>query len=135
VSTERNLKQLLAYACVGLAAFAFEYVVFLVLTIPCKVHYVLSHTIARILSAILHFFLSRHFIFKPHSGLLAEGAKYAAAVLLVLTTTAALLYALVECTGMSPVLAKPLAGLLMFFVSFITLKLVVFTGRNGSARQ
>jgi putative flippase GtrA len=131
VDFKQNTKQFLGFTCVGMTAFVFEYLLFLFLTIPCQLHYILAHSLARVLSAILHFLLNRNLVFRSSKGLLAESAKYTAAALFVLAATAGLLYLFVEHMKMSPLLAKPLAGLVMFIFSFVTLKTVVFANERS----
>ena len=118
------------YAAVGMVSFLIDYAVFLLLTFAFGVHYLASHVVARIGSAVFNFLVNKHLVFKSRSKTLAEPLRYVGAVIVSMSTVAGLLYGLVELMHVSRAMAKPAAELTVFVCNFVILRTLVFRGRK-----
>jgi putative flippase GtrA len=89
----------------------------------------LSNIAARILSATLNFWINKRLVFCNRDRELLAGAKYAALAACILAGNTALLSFLVNSLGINQFVAKPLAEVTFFLVSWFVQKTFVFKKR------
>lgn len=95
----------------------------------------LSNVLARVVSATFNFTVNRRFVFADGGAVSSVGVavlKYAALAVSILALNTGLLTVLVDVVGFSAVWAKPVVEIVMFGVSYVVQKTVVFrTGKWG----
>lgn len=126
----RVLSVFLKYVLVGLASFGIDYSIFLTTTNIFDVHYLYAHTIARFFSAFFNFFCNKNIVFKTKKNTFYELQKYITTVFFSYLLSGVLLYFLVDMSGISKELAKPLSELSMFIINFIILNFLVFSDKK-----
>lgn len=86
----------------------------------------LSNAAARVLSAVLNFWINKRFVFHSRDRALSAGARYALLAVGVLAGNTALLSFLVYCLGIDAFVAKPIAEAAFFLASWSVQRAYVF---------
>ena len=123
----RVLATFMKYVSVAFVSFLIDYLIFLVLTYAFGIYFLYAHLSSRIFSGTLNFLLNKHLVFKSDKSHGKQAVKYLFAVMLALIATSSILYALVEVSGLTRALAKPIAELLVFILNFFVLRKIVFS--------
>jgi putative flippase GtrA len=120
----RHMANALVSALVDNIVFAFMWILgFPVLT---------SLVVGRVLSALFNFFVGKTLVFKSKDNVVRELVEYALlAVCVILLAYGAITFLVAE-SGMSPMIAKLIVELALFFLSFSVQRVFIF-GRGGDA--
>lgn len=133
--TYKILKEVIKFSASSLIGFLVDYLAFTLLTlIPVPdtwTQWVLAcNIIARVISASVNFTLNYKLVFKSKKKLWKAILEYIALAIFILACNTGFLYLLVEQAGMNKYLAKVIVEVVMFTVSWIVQRLLVFRRRK-----
>jgi putative flippase GtrA len=115
-------KTKLKYVSLGLFGEIVDFVLLFILTSFLNVFYILSAVIAYLVGMFANFYLHKNFTFKYHTknlwGSLSSFFKYAMISITGLIVTIFLMSVFVELVGLYYLLAKLLAGIIVFFLNY-----------------
>lgn len=87
---------------------------------------IISNTLARIISASFNYQLNRRYVFRHEGGLWKTALGYAALALAILLVNTAFLLWFITGKGVGGMAAKMVVEIMLFFVSFLIQKLLIF---------
>lgn len=133
--TYKILKEVVKFSASSLIGFLIDYLAFTCLTlIPVPdtwTEWVLAcNIIARIISASVNFTINYKFVFRSKKKLWKAILEYVLLALFILGCNTLFLYLLVDKAGMNKYLAKVIVEVVMFTVSWIVQRLLVFRKRK-----
>ena len=129
----RIYKEILKVSASSFLAFLIDYALYgilLVITagLPALVSVRLSNIAARIVSAGFNFTVNRKVVFRSRGNAAEQGIKYAALAAGILAFNTVILSFLTGTAGIQPMAAKIMTEALLFLISWVLQKKVVFSG-------
>lgn len=133
--TYKILKEVIKFSASSLIGFLIDYIAFTCLTfVPVPeswTQWVLAcNIIARVISASVNFTINYKFVFKSKKNIWKAVFEYILLALFILGCNTLFLYLLVDKAGMNKYLAKIIVEVVMFTVSWIVQRLLVFRKRK-----
>ncbi len=132
LATGDSVKQFLIYLIVGALATVVEWVVFYALNHLQIMHYLLSVTIAYVISTFANWLFGKALLFHEKQNIWRELGKIYATSVVGLLLNWLIMWFLVDCLGMfgfpviSEMIAKIIATAVVFFWNFIIRKFVIY---------
>lgn len=126
----RVLSSFLLFAGVGVLSFLLDYCLFLLFTLMANSYFLNAHVLSRVLSSVFNYAITKKYVFANKDSVASTSFKYILAVFTSLLLSSALLYFLVDYLNWNPLVAKPSAELITFFINFFVLKHFVFQKLN-----
>lgn len=121
------ISQFARFLVVGLASFAVDYGLFVLLFHTFSVQYIVASTISFSISLVLNYILTLKFVFEARPGrrIFHEFAAYIGLNIIALGLNQLILYLSVDLLGMSPFVGKLVATALVLVYNFISRKLLI----------
>ena len=112
---------------VGLGVFPALYF----LSAPLKLHYLIIFTISQVICITFAFLSSKFFVFRTEGNIIKESGKFLTFHLGLFAVNLAILPALVEFAGMSPVWAQTMFAVLIIVTSYFWHSRITFSSPKG----
>ena len=133
-------KNLFKFALASFSGFLVDYTVYalalLVLTAaPTALRLLMANTLARVTSSVCNFSLNKKLVFNNTDSVSKTGTGYFALVAVLFLCDTALLYVFHQLLGINLYLVKIVVGILLFFVSWIVQKKLIFKERNTFSHE
>lgn len=124
---KRLMWQFAKFLVVGLASFAVDYGIFVVLFHFFGVQYLVASTVSFALSLVLNYFLTLKFVFdaKPGRNVALEFTIYVGLNIIALGLNQLILFLSVDLLGLSPLIGKLIATAVVLIYNFISRKLLI----------
>lgn len=117
----------LRFLSTSLISFAGDYIIYVILLSLWKtVDPITLHIGLRIFTSFGNFLLNKYFVFKSKFSFAKEYISYIVTVVFILITTTSIIAFMTKSLEINPLVAKPIAELIGFFISFIIQKTIVF---------
>ncbi len=130
---------LLAFAAASFLSFLIDYALFGTLTfllttaLPAATVLVASNVGARMVSAAFNYHLNREHVFRSKAMRSRSVLQYVCLACGILTLNTLILFALVEGVGLNALVAKVLTEMLLFTLSYLVQRHLIFRQRDSSA--
>ncbi|MBR1691859.1 MAG: bifunctional glycosyltransferase family 2/GtrA family protein [Lachnospiraceae bacterium] len=127
----RICKELLKFSASSFVGFLVDYSLYSMLLLLFGRAYLLpANVLARLVSATVNFSLNRRYVFRDKGSLWKSAAKYALLAAGILCCNSLVLYVLAQNAGINVFAAKLLTELLLFLVSWVVQRRLIFIGRR-----
>ena len=124
--------EILKFAASSMVGFLVDYTLYsLLLLLTGHRGLLLANVLARVVSASVNFSMNYKLVFRSHELLVRSALKYAALACLILILNSGLLYLLTVIIGWSPYVSKILVELVLFLMSWLVQRNVVFSKPKG----
>ncbi len=131
----RVYKEIVKFSASSLAGFGVDYLCYsLFLLLMGRKYTLAANVLARVISATVNFTLNRNLVFRTREPLLRSAVKYFLLAACILLCNTGLLHVLLQILHMNPYLAKIIVELILFSVSWIMQRTVVFRS-SGSQKE
>lgn len=120
------------YTGVSLASFVLDYLVFSLAMLVFGGAAWATHLVVRLFTSGVNFYWNRKHVFKSKGELKAESLRYLTSMLYVLFASTCLLYFFSEVLGVNSFVAKPVAEVITFLISFVLLRNWVFRRKRNA---
>lgn len=120
--------EILKFAASSFIGFLVDYLLysFILLILGTK-GILVANILARVVSASVNFRINYKYVFQSQESVLKSALKYFALACFILSCNSSLLYFLTIIIGLNPYFAKIAVELLLFFVSWLVQRTIVFT--------
>lgn len=127
----RIYRQIMKFSAASLTGFAVDYIVYTLFSLATTglgntVSLNISNVTARVISGSVNFLLNRRFVFKDKGNLFKAAVKYILLAAIILIGNTLLLNLLVTQLGINRYIAKLIAEILFFTLSYIMQRFFVF---------